>query len=359
MCSTAHCGAVSRPVQEPPIANIRQRGNRPIREGDVRAWRKRRLEAGPRQARPFGPITVAKAYRLLHAIMSTATDDGLIRRNPCRIKGAGREDSPERPVLPMDDLLRLLDIVPRRYRALVLLATFASLRFGELAALRRNEIDPDRCAVRVMASTAETDGWHLIDDDPKSQAGRRTVAFAPEIGPELRAHLEQFAEPGATGLVFVGPLGGRLRRSTFRRTWPTARTAIGWPGLHFHDLSTPQHDGGQSERQPAGADGAYGPFHPEGGADRPARHQGARRGDRGGDGQGASPRLAGRQGSPEHRARNGHGAARSRPDRTVRESDHGPDLGRSVGAGEGNRTLMTSLEDRSCRVPGELRGCCR
>lgn len=55
--------------------------------------------------------------------------------------GAGREDSPDRPVLPMDDLMRLLDVVPERCTALVLLATFAGLRFGELAALRRNEID--------------------------------------------------------------------------------------------------------------------------------------------------------------------------------------------------------------------------
>ncbi len=35
-------------------------------------------------------VTVAKAYRLLKAIMNTAVDDGLIRRNPCRIKGAGQ-----------------------------------------------------------------------------------------------------------------------------------------------------------------------------------------------------------------------------------------------------------------------------
>jgi hypothetical protein len=30
-------------------------------------------------------VTVAKAYRLLKAIFNTAVDDGLIRRNPCRI----------------------------------------------------------------------------------------------------------------------------------------------------------------------------------------------------------------------------------------------------------------------------------
>ena len=29
------------------------------------------------------------------------------------------------------------------------------------------------------------------------------------------------------GLVFIGPKGGRLRRSTFRRTWTKARNAVG------------------------------------------------------------------------------------------------------------------------------------
>ena len=34
----------------------------------------------------------------------------------------------------------------------------------------------------------------------------------------------------------IGPKGGRLRRSTFRRTWTKARAAVGLPDLHFHDL---------------------------------------------------------------------------------------------------------------------------
>jgi hypothetical protein len=72
-----------------------------IREGDIRRWRKERINAGPEQARPFGPVTVAKAYRLLHGIMTTAVEDGLIRRNPCNIKGAGQEhsDTPRGPNL--------------------------------------------------------------------------------------------------------------------------------------------------------------------------------------------------------------------------------------------------------------------
>jgi integrase len=211
-----------------------------IREADIRRWRKERLEAGPRQERPFGPVTVAKAYRLLHAFLNTAADDQLIRRNPCRIKGAGQEDSPERAVIPLATLIELLDQVPPRYRALVLLATFASLRFGELAGLRRGQVDLDGCAVRIVVSTAETDDGRLIDDDPKSQAGRRRVAFPKEIAPELHWHLERFAQLGDNGLIFIGPQGGRLRRSTFRRTWTKARTAVGLSDLHFTTCGTPE-----------------------------------------------------------------------------------------------------------------------
>jgi hypothetical protein len=43
-----------------------------IDEAAVRRWRKSRLQAGSTAKRPFGPVTVAKAYRLLHAIFETA-----------------------------------------------------------------------------------------------------------------------------------------------------------------------------------------------------------------------------------------------------------------------------------------------
>ena len=59
----------------------------------MRRWRKKLLDSG------LSTITTSKAYRLLRAIFNTAADDGIIRRNPCRIKGAGQEESAERPTL--------------------------------------------------------------------------------------------------------------------------------------------------------------------------------------------------------------------------------------------------------------------
>ena len=65
-----------------------------IRQEHVRAWRASELKTGPRHQPPFGPVTVAKAHRLLRAILNTAVTDKLIRENPCQIKGADKEASP-------------------------------------------------------------------------------------------------------------------------------------------------------------------------------------------------------------------------------------------------------------------------
>jgi integrase len=85
----------------------------------------------------------AKAYRLLRAVLMTATEDRIIARNPCRIRGGGDEKPPERPVLTIAQVLDLAGhMTSRRYRALILLAPFASLRWGEAIALRRCDLDP-------------------------------------------------------------------------------------------------------------------------------------------------------------------------------------------------------------------------
>jgi integrase len=193
----------------------------------IRKWRKTRLDSGPSADRPFGPVTVAKAYRLLHAIMETAVDDDLIRRNPCRIDGAGKEDTDERAVIPLPAVFVIADKIPRRYRALVLLATFAQLRLGELAGLTRDRLDLAACQVRIT--------------DAKSTAGNRTVTFPDELAPELREHLRCYAAPGPKGLVFVGPKGGMLRRNNFNPIWRKACVAARVPDAHFHDL---RHTGG-------------------------------------------------------------------------------------------------------------------
>jgi integrase len=125
-----------------------------------------------------------------------------------------------------------------RYRALVLVAAFASLRWGEVTALRRSDVDLKAGVVRVRAAFAERSTGEIVLGPPKSRAGRRVVGIPSVILPSLTEHLSAFSAPGPDGLVFPGPKGGPLRRGNFNRqaAWPQAVASIGVEGLHFHDL---------------------------------------------------------------------------------------------------------------------------
>ena len=101
----------------------------------VRSWHSELLNAG------VGPSTVAKCYRLLRAILSTAVEDGVIVKNPCVIKGAGTERPDEREVATVEQVFALADAIDARFRAMVLMATFTGLRLGELRALTRRHLD--------------------------------------------------------------------------------------------------------------------------------------------------------------------------------------------------------------------------
>ena len=202
-----------------------------IKEPNVRRWRKDLLDGGT------STVTAAKAYRLLKAIMNTAVDDGLIRRNPCRIKGGGQEKSPERPVLTIAQVGALADAAGPRYRALVLLAVFGSLRWGELAALRRCDIDLQARTIRVTRQLSEQPGGGFAFGPPKSEAGVRAVAIPEVIMPDLARHIMTHAVPGDDGLLFTSPAGGPLRHTNFRRrVWLPTLQAAGLPPIHFHDL---------------------------------------------------------------------------------------------------------------------------
>jgi integrase len=199
----------------------------------IRAWRTTLIETG------VGKPTIAKAYRILHAVFTTAVDDDLIRRNPCRIRGAATVTADERPVATLDQVFSIAAAIQPRYRLLVLLATFAQLRFGELVALRRRSIDLRTMELRVRKATAEMEDGTQVDDDPKSEAGKRPVSLPAGLRRDIELHLDNYAQPGPHGRLFLGAQGGIPRRRSFNRVWKKALTRAGIPtelGLHLHDL---------------------------------------------------------------------------------------------------------------------------
>lgn len=200
----------------------------------VREWRASLIASGVSQT------MAAKAYRLLRAILMTAaTEDRLISRNPCQIRGADKEQSEERPVLTVAQVLALAELMPyRKYRALILVTAFCSLRWGEVTALRRCDVAPDGSWVRVNSQFIDLIGRGLVRTPPKSRAGARTITVPTAIRSELVAHLRDFVGPKADALIFTMLRGGPMRRGNFNPLvkWGKAAAGIGVPSLRFHDL---------------------------------------------------------------------------------------------------------------------------
>jgi hypothetical protein len=87
---------------------------------------------------------------------------------------------------------------------------------------------------------------------PKTQAGRRAVAFSATLTLDLTRHLARFTAPDNNALVFTSPTGRPLRRGNFRhRVWVKGAEFAGipdWAGTSHRrrdlDHGGPCHDPG-------------------------------------------------------------------------------------------------------------------
>ena len=209
----------------------------------------------------------------------------------------------------------LAEVIDPRYSALVLLGTFGSLRWGELAALRRSDVDLASCTIRVERQLTEMPGGGYACGPPKSDASVRTVSIPNLVVPRIRWHLSQFAKQDPEALVFTAPTGTPLRHGNFRRRfWLPALKAAGLPMIHFHDLpyrNTALYQF-RCRSEPSRADGADGPQHDPGRSGLPPLDQRAS----------AGHRRCGRQGGSRHPAQDQH--TQNRSDRIWHESGTTP-----------------------------------
>ena len=182
------------------------------------------------------PTMRAHSYGLLRTIMGTAVVDGKIPANPVVIRRAG---SARRAIIirpaTLDELTKLTNAMPEQYRAMILLASWCALRFGELTELRRHDVDVDELVIRVRRGVVRAGGTFQVTT-PKSTAGVRDVNVPPHLAPALREHLVDHVELGAGSLLFPAAHGGHLAPATLYRQFYKARNEAGRPDLRFHDL---------------------------------------------------------------------------------------------------------------------------
>ena len=193
------------------------------------------------------------AYSLLKSIFRTAVARRLVKESPVAVEGATARARPKDiALLTVAQVQALADAMPPRHRLLVLLAAWCGLRFGELTALRRRDIDLIEGTITVEQAAVTVGGQRVITT-PKSAAGRRTIYLPTHLTDDARQHLAAFTSTDSDALVFPGnddqPLtpgqvyghAPRFDKKTRRQTHPgngfyRARHQIGRPDFRFHDL---------------------------------------------------------------------------------------------------------------------------
>ncbi len=181
------------------------------------------------------PSTAAGSYRLLASILRAAVDDEVLVRTPCRLRGAGRERSSERPIASVSELEAGIAACPEHFQLAPMLAAWCQLRRGEILGLQRQDIDLDVGTLTIRRSWCLQHNGSSVMGPPKTEAGIRTVSIPPNVLPMLQSHMKAVGRK-PTAWLFPGENEKPVSPRSVDRVWDKARQMIGRPDLRFHDL---------------------------------------------------------------------------------------------------------------------------
>jgi integrase len=196
------------------------------------------LTAQPRRNGRLRDRSIANAITPLRLALDAAVAEGLLEVNPFEAavlprRRAGRAwEMKERRFLTREELGRLLDEAPGKWRPLFDLLAATGLRISEAIALRWSDLHLNGPAPRVQVSRAIVKG---VVGAPKSRHAKRLVPLPNDLAATL--HALRPADAPDDAFVFPGRCGGPSDPGALRRRVlvPAARRA-GLSGVGFHTL---------------------------------------------------------------------------------------------------------------------------
>lgn len=210
--------------------------------------------------------SIPHVRRTLSAALSDAAKRGLILRNPVSLARAPKHRTPPIQPYSLPEVRKLLAAAnATRQPARWLLAAVLGLRQGEVLGLQWSDLDQaastltvarqlqrrawqhgcggSPCGRKRGTDCSARHGGGLITSEPKSDAGKRTIALAPTVLNALLAHRRlQAAERLAAAYwedgdwMFPDEWGRPMDPQLDYRAWRRLCTAAGVPVRRLHDL---------------------------------------------------------------------------------------------------------------------------
>jgi integrase len=178
--------------------------------------------------------TASKAYKHLQAVFRVALKYKAIRTSPCLIEGAGKASTGVKQYHPSsEDVQALANAINPRYKALVLFGAYSGLRFGELAALVRADLELKaddfgivRWFVSVNKAVTIVNGRQVLGS-PKSDAGNRIVPLGSAANFYIKEYLSSMPDKTPQAVLFPDSKGRMPRHDTFIKRWNVGLGRIG------------------------------------------------------------------------------------------------------------------------------------
>ncbi|MFF3273144.1 tyrosine recombinase XerC [Streptomyces chrestomyceticus] len=231
--------------------------------------RRKAMKAAIAEMEPYrrivGPATRQRVRSTLRAALNAAIAQQLITFNPAahveldagkrpkalvwteeRIlhwKRTGEKPSSVMVWTPEHTGLFLDHIAEDRLYALFHLIAFRGLRRGEACGQKWTDTNLDAGLITV-AKQLVVDGWEVYEDDPKTDAGARTIALDSNTVQTLKRHRAQQDKDRdewgnawvETGHVFTKENGEMLHPANVTRRFVELYEEIGLPPVRLHDL---------------------------------------------------------------------------------------------------------------------------
>jgi integrase len=195
-----------------------------------------------KRRKPWSPRSVNYMLGLLTAVLRDQMRQGHVVRNVAELVDRVPADAKPADTFTPTELQRVLDHIEGDRYAIAWQLALTGLRRGEVAGLRWSDIDLAARTLQI-SSTRLRFGKHLVEDTPKSRAGRRTLPIPDHMAAALRtARAIQAADRlalgedyEASGYVVVDEAGVALSPHALTSRWARMLKAAGVRHIRFHD----------------------------------------------------------------------------------------------------------------------------
>lgn len=182
---------------------------------------------------------------LLHTALEDAVKWDLLARNVCDRVSLPSVTKSKIQALTLEQVRKLLEHLDGdRLEMLITMALTTGMRRGELLALRWTDVEFELRTIQVQRTVDYIPTYGYVENDPKTEAGRRTVILPMFVVQRLKHYkslqLEQRLKAGSAwenpDLVFTDMRGGYFNPRYLEKTFALAIKQAGIPHMRFHDL---------------------------------------------------------------------------------------------------------------------------